>query len=63
MGLLGMAIGLATEIVGIVTDDEKLVKKGLKRVGIGAATTLAGDFFGFSDSIEILSSAGDVIDS
>ena len=60
MGMIGMAIGLVQETVGIITDDEKLVKKGCKRVAISAGTTLIGDWIGISDTLETISAASDI---
>lgn len=63
MGLIGMAVGLIQETVGIITDDEKLVKKGAKRTLISAGTTLVGDFIGISDTVDIVSTISDVSES
>lgn len=60
MGLIGITIGLIKEGYGIITDDEKHVKRGARRACIGAGTMLVGDFFGVSDTISI---AADVADA
>lgn len=50
MGLIGIAVGTITTVVGFVTDDEELVKKGMKRTAFGTATLLIGDVCGVSDA-------------
>lgn len=50
MGTFGIAAGAITMVVGIVKDDEKLIKKGMKRTAFGTATLLLGDFCGVSDA-------------
>lgn len=60
MGVIGMVIGLAEETYGIITDDEKHVKKGARRTLIGAGTTIAGDFLGISDTLGLVA---DVIET
>ena len=50
MGLIGIAVGTITTVVGFVTDDEELVKKGMKRTAFGTATLLVGDVCGVSDA-------------
>lgn len=54
MGLLGITIGLTTEIVGIIKGDDELVKKGAKRVAFGYGSMLVGDVFGVSDSVDAI---------
>lgn len=49
MGMIGLGLGVLTTAVGIITDDEKLVKKGMKRLAIGTTTLLIGDIGGVSD--------------
>jgi hypothetical protein len=63
MGLVGIGIGFVTEMVGIIKDDDELVKKGLKRMARGTATMIIGDVFGVSDTVEAVASAGDVLDA
>jgi len=63
MGVIGIAIGVATEIAGIIKGDEKLVKKGVKRTLFSTGTMLIGDPFGFSDSADILSTISDCSDT
>lgn len=50
MGMFGIAFGTITTVVGIIKDDEELVKKGMKRTAIGTATLLIGDVCGISDA-------------
>lgn len=50
MGVFGIAAGVITTVVGIVKDDEELVKKGMKRTAFGTATLLIGDVCGVSDA-------------
>lgn len=50
MGMFGIAAGVITTVVGIVKDDEELVKKGMKRTAFGTATLLIGDVCGVSDA-------------
>ncbi len=50
MGLLGVAFGIITTAVGVITDDEELAKKGTKRMAIGATTLVIGDVLGISDT-------------
>ena len=49
MGLFGIITGTATTFIGIIKDDEELIKKGAKRTAYGMATTLIGDYTGISD--------------
>lgn len=49
MGMFGIAIGAITTVVGVIKDDEELVKKGMKRTAFGTATLLIGDVCGISD--------------
>lgn len=63
MGLIGMAIGLAEEAYGIITDDEEHVKKGARRTFIGAGTTIAGDFLGFSDTLGLVADVVEASDA
>lgn len=49
MGFLGIAIGAVTTVVGIVKDDEKMVKQGLKRTAFGTAGLIIGDVCGVAD--------------
>lgn len=51
MGLMGMVIGLATEVVGVIKDDKEMVLKGAKRCALGTATFVIGDVFGVSDVV------------
>lgn len=48
--MFGIAVGAITTVVGIIKDDEELVKKGMKRTAFGTATLLIGDVGGFSDA-------------
>lgn len=50
MGLLGIGIGVITTAVGLIKDDEELVKKGLKRTAFGSVTLIVGDVCGVSDA-------------
>ena len=50
MGMFGIAIGAITTVVGVIKDDEDLVKKGMKRTAFGTATLLIGDVCGISDA-------------
>ena len=50
MGMFGIVVGAITTVVGIVKDDEELVKKGMKRTAFGTATLLVGDVCGVSDA-------------
>ena len=50
MGMFGIAIGAITTVVGVIKDDEELVKKGMKRTAFGTATLLIGDVCGISDT-------------
>lgn len=59
MGLIGIFIGLATEVVGVIKDDDEMVERGFKRTMRGVATTLIGDVAGVSDSVDILNSTID----
>lgn len=48
--MFGIAIGAITTVVGVIKDDEELVKKGMKRTAFGTATLLIGDVCGISDA-------------
>lgn len=48
--MFGIAEGVITTVVGIVKDDEKLVKKGMKRTAFGTVSLLVGDVCGISDA-------------
>lgn len=48
--MFGIAIGAITTVVGVIKDDEDLVKKGMKRTAFGTATLLIGDVCGISDA-------------
>lgn len=50
MGMIGIALGTITTVVGIVKDDEELIKKGMRRTAFGTATLLVGDVCGISDA-------------
>jgi glutamate synthase domain-containing protein 3 len=50
MGMFGIVAGAITTAVGIIKDDEELVKKGMKRTAFGTATLIVGDVCGFSDA-------------
>lgn len=50
MGMFGIAIGAITTVVGVIKDDEELVKKGMRRTAFGTATLLIGDVCGISDA-------------
>ena len=50
MGMFGIVVGAITTVVGIVKDDEELVKKGMKRTAFGTATLIVGDVCGVSDA-------------
>lgn len=50
MGMFGIGIGAITTVVGVIKDDEELVKKGMKRTAFGTATLLIGDVCGISDA-------------
>lgn len=50
MGMFGIVVGAITTTVGIIKDDEKLVKKGLARTALGTTTLILGDVCGFSDA-------------
>ena len=50
MGMFGIAIGAITTVVGVIKDDEELVKKGMKRTAFDTATLLIGDVCGISDA-------------
>lgn len=49
MGMFGIVAGAITTAVGIIKDDEELVKKGMKRTAFGTTTLILGDVCGFSD--------------
>ena len=48
--MFGIAIGAITTVVGVIKDDEELVKKGMRRTAFGTATLLIGDVCGISDA-------------
>ena len=48
--MIGIAVGVITTAVGIVKDDEEMIKKGMKRTAFGTATLLVGDVCGVSDA-------------
>lgn len=50
MGMFGIVAGAITTAVGIIKDDEELVKKGMKRTAFGTATLIVGDVCGFLDA-------------
>ena len=56
MGLFGIGIGVITTVVGIVKDDEKLIKRGQRQMAIGTGTLIVGDVFGVSDTVDVVSS-------
>lgn len=59
MGWFGITTGAITELVGIITDDDELKEKGVKRMGRGAATLIIGDVFGISDTVDVITSFTD----
>jgi hypothetical protein len=46
MGLFGLAYGLAKTIEGVVTGDEELLIKGIKKTAINTVTTAVQYFSG-----------------
>ena len=63
MGLIGIFIGAATEVIGFINDDEELIKKGMKRVAFSTGTMFVGDVLGISDSMDIVSTIANSGDS
>lgn len=50
MGMFGIVAGAITTAVGIIKDDDELIKKGMKRTAFGTATLIVGDVCGISDA-------------
>lgn len=59
MGLYGIGKGLLIGTVGIIKEDDEMIKKGLKKVVFGTATMMVGDVLGVSDTIDALTSISD----